>query len=220
MAKEFNKKFMHPTRRKLADMVKTGKYESNTTVGWTPKKEIKTRKVGDVWEDDSFRYEQKEGYFIKSPKNARVFHDIRNWLNEQKKCKGDNCQTKKISKKDEKLIIKTGFCINCLADIETKIRIAGVWDDYKNYRIWTRMLLEGKMKIEELKEAHDTVKQTYENVLENGEIEKWTLPRPVDEVKSEMKEIVEKWEVELNELVDKREVVANSVREAGFGQYL
>ena len=29
MAKEFKRKFMHPTRRKLADMVKTGQYETN-----------------------------------------------------------------------------------------------------------------------------------------------------------------------------------------------
>ena len=50
MAKEFNKKFMHPTRRKLVDMVMTGgEYAKSTTVGWeTANVE---RKVGDVWED-------------------------------------------------------------------------------------------------------------------------------------------------------------------------
>ena len=30
MAKEFNKKYMHPTRRKLVDMVLTGEYDKNT----------------------------------------------------------------------------------------------------------------------------------------------------------------------------------------------
>ena len=30
MGKEFNKKYMHPTRRKLVDMVQTGKYDKNT----------------------------------------------------------------------------------------------------------------------------------------------------------------------------------------------
>ena len=49
MAKEFKRKFMHPTRRKLADMVRTGEYEKNQSVGWEAKKQ--TRKVGDVWED-------------------------------------------------------------------------------------------------------------------------------------------------------------------------
>ena len=48
MAKEFKRKFMHPTRRKLADMVKTGEYEKNQSVGWEAKQQ--TREVGDVWE--------------------------------------------------------------------------------------------------------------------------------------------------------------------------
>ena len=59
MAKEFNKKFMHPTRRKLVDMVLTGgEYEKNTLVGYTADKV--DRKVGDVWEDEHQRYEKKE----------------------------------------------------------------------------------------------------------------------------------------------------------------
>ena len=59
MGKDFKKKYMHPTRRKLVDMVQTGKYEKNQTIGWTSKKE--ERKVGDVWEDEHHRYEKKEG---------------------------------------------------------------------------------------------------------------------------------------------------------------
>lgn len=218
--KEFNKKFMHPTRRKLAEMVRTGKYETNTTIGWTPTgKDIK-RKVGEVWEDKHHKYEQKEGYVVKTSKNADILRNVRDWLANQKKCKGDDCQTKQPSKKDEKLIIKTGFCINCLAEIETKIRIAGVWSDYQNYRIWTRMILDGRMKIEQLEQSRDELKQTYETVLSNGETEKWTLPKPVDEVRTEMNEMLEKWREELNEVVDKREQAAEKVREAGFEQYL
>ena len=44
MAKEFKRKFMHPTRRKLADMVKTGQYEKNQSVGWEAKKENRKSK--------------------------------------------------------------------------------------------------------------------------------------------------------------------------------
>ena len=36
MAKEFNKKFMHPTRRKLVDMVLTGgEYEKSTQISFS-----------------------------------------------------------------------------------------------------------------------------------------------------------------------------------------
>ena len=34
MGKEFSRKYMHPTRRKLVDMVHTGKYEKNATIGY------------------------------------------------------------------------------------------------------------------------------------------------------------------------------------------
>ena len=41
MGKEFKKKYMHPTRRKLVDMVETGKYDKNTTIGYTKAKEVR-----------------------------------------------------------------------------------------------------------------------------------------------------------------------------------
>ena len=46
MSKEFKKKYMHPTRRKLVDMVETGEYDKNTTIGYTKKEESrKTQQV-------------------------------------------------------------------------------------------------------------------------------------------------------------------------------
>ena len=42
MGKEFKKKYMHPTRRKLMDMVKTGEYAKNTTIGYSKAKETHT----------------------------------------------------------------------------------------------------------------------------------------------------------------------------------
>jgi hypothetical protein len=49
--KEFNKKFMHPTRRKLVDMVQTGEYEKDTQIGLSDIKEETKREVGDIWEE-------------------------------------------------------------------------------------------------------------------------------------------------------------------------
>ena len=95
MGKEFKKKYMHPTRRKLVDMVQTGKYDKNTTVGWTKKEEA--RKVGDVWEDEHNRYEKKEGYTLKTGKNSEALQEIRKYLEEKSKCKNSECKTIKIS---------------------------------------------------------------------------------------------------------------------------
>ena len=111
MGKEFKKKYMHPTRRKLVDMVQTGKYDKNTTVGWTKKKE--SHKVGDVWEDEHSKYEQKEGYVLKTGKNSEALQEIRKYLEEKSKCKNSECKTIKKCAKDLKFIQNGGFCMNC-----------------------------------------------------------------------------------------------------------
>ena len=111
MAKEFKRKFMHPTRRKLADMVKTGEYEKNQSVGWEGKKT--DRKVGDVWEDEHYRYEKKDGYTLKTGKNSEVFENIRKYLQEQNQCKNTDCDhVGEFGPNNKKLIRKTGFCIS------------------------------------------------------------------------------------------------------------
>ena len=71
MGKEFKKKYMHPTRRKLMDMVQTGEYAKNTTIGYD--KEDISHNVGDVWEDDNHKFEKKEGYTVKTGKNENIF---------------------------------------------------------------------------------------------------------------------------------------------------
>ena len=85
MGKEFKKKYMHPTRRKLMDMVQTGEYAKNTTIGYD--KEDISHNVGDVWEDDNHKFEKKEGYTVKTGKNHDAFQKIRKYLQEKKtKC--------------------------------------------------------------------------------------------------------------------------------------
>ena len=139
MGKEFKKKYMHPTRRKLVDMVETGTYDKNTTVGYTKKQE--TRNIGDVWEDEHNKYEKKEGYILKTGKNSEALQEIRKYLEEKSKCK--KYPNKNYTAKDKKLIEKTGYCLDALVEIEHDLRIAGVFQEYQNYKVWTRMLVFG-----------------------------------------------------------------------------
>ena len=94
MGKEFKRKYMHPTRRKLVDMVKTGEYDKNTTIGYTKAKE--SHNVGDVWEDEHHKYEQKEGYIVKTGKNSEALSEIRKYLEENLNVK--NILTKNIQR--------------------------------------------------------------------------------------------------------------------------
>jgi len=217
MAKEFNKKYMHPTRRKLVDMIHTGEYEKDLSVGYRKNKEHIIRKVGDKWEDERFVYEQKDGYVTKSGKNSEVFTNIRKWLKEKEECKcGKDCKTKFKSQKDKKLIVKTGYCINCLAEIETEIRLAGLWEDYQNYRIWSKMIIEGKNKLEQVRQAVSELKQEYEYVNSDGSADKWVMEQPVEEVRKGMLEFIENGEKEVQDLIEKRDLAFERIKEKNY----
>jgi len=81
-------------------------------------------------------------------------------------------KTIKFTPTHKTLIKKTGYCANCLAEIETKIRALGFWEQYEDYKIYTRMLIDGKIKLEELQQAYNDVKPFYEYVNEDGTTEK------------------------------------------------
>jgi len=219
MGKEFKKKYMHPTRRKLVDMVQTGKYEKNTTVGWTSKKV--DRKLGDVWEDEHNRYEQKEGYILKTGKNSESFQEIRKYLEEKSKCKNPNCNTIKKTKKDKLFIQKSGYCMDCTIDREHEIRTLGLWEEYQNYKTWTRMILFGKTKLDSYKQSLSELKEEYEMINDQGQItETWKLPKPIEEVRSEINQLIDSGEDEIKELEEKRNTVFEKLREAKMEHYL
>ena len=218
MGKEFKRKYMHPTRRKLVDMVKTGEYDKNTTIGYTKAKE--SHNVGDVWEDEHHKYEQKEGYIVKTGKNSEALAEIRKYLEEKSKCKNPDCKTVKKSAKDLKLITKGGFCIDCTSINETKLRTAGLWKEYQEYKVWTNMIVYGKQRIEQLKQSLEELKPFYEYVNEDGSVEKWNLPKSVDETKEEIQEMINSGSNEIQELEEKRQEAFNILKEQNYEHYI
>ena len=221
MAKEFKRKYMHPTRRKLSDMVRTGgEYDKNSQIGWTSKKE--DRKVGDVWEDEHYRYEKKDGYTLKTGKNSEVFSNIRKYLAEQNKCKGTDCEhVGEFGPNNKKLIRKTGFCILCNKKMERELRINGIYEDYEKYKMFSNAMADGILRLDAIEQDIKDLKQTYEQLNEEGEvIETYTLPRPVEEMKAEMREFVEKSKIELEEIKQKREECFQRIKEKNYEHIL
>lgn len=218
MGKEFQRKYMHPTRRKLVDMVQTGEYDKNSQIGWTKSEE--KRNVGDVWEDKYYKYEKKNGYTIKTGKNHEALQEIRNYLNLKKECTNPSCKKVKKTKTDEKLIQKTGYCVDCLAEIEHNFRGAEIWKEYEDFRIYTRMIVEGKIKLDELRHSLNDVKPFYEFINEDGTIEKWSLPVSVEEAKADIQEIIDNGEIELKEIIEKRNEAFEVIRQHNLEHYL
>jgi|TARA_R110001592_G_scaffold177043_1_gene417153 hypothetical protein len=218
MGKEFKKKYMHPTRRKLVDMVETGEYAKNTTVGYTKKED--THKVGDVWEDEHKRYEKKEGYTLKTGKNSEALQEIRKYLEEKSKCNNAECKTIKKTANDLKFIQNGGFCLNCTSERETELRETGLFQEYQDYKVWTKMIVYGKTKLEELRQSLSEVKAEYEYVNEDGSTEIWKLPKSVDEVKAEIQEMIDIGEGEIKQLETNRETAFDKLKENNYEHYI
>ena len=209
---------MHSTRRKLVDMVQTGEYQKDAKLGWTVAE--KQRKVGDIWEDEFHKYEKKEGYILKTSKNSDAFQEIRDFVKKQSECSNSECKTVKLSVIDKKLVKRTGLCTTCLLEKEHEIRTAGLWSEYENYKIWTRMIVDGKLRLEQIKQAHDELKQTYEYINEDGSTEKWTMPQSVDDVKAEMMTLIENGTKEIEEIEEKRIKAFNKLKEQNYEHYI
>ena len=250
MSKDFKKKYMHPTRRKLVDMVHTGKYDKNATIGYEGKKE--TRKVGDVWEDEHHRYEKKEGFIVKTGKNSEEFQKIREYLREKSECKNSECKTIRIKSIDKKFIKNGGYCMDCTIEREHEIKTSGLWEEYQNYKVytrmiivgktkldaykqsiadlkeeyekykvWTRMLIVGKTKLDAYRQSLSDLKEEYEMIGSDGKItETWQLPKPIEEVRAEINEIIEYGENEIKEIEEKRNQAFDKLREANMEHYL
>jgi hypothetical protein len=192
MSKEFQKKYMHPTRRKLVNMVLTGgEYEKNTQISFTNSEteaeKNRKKEVGEVWTDSEGKtWEQKEYGKVRVNELSETMSEVRAYLDKLNSCSSEDCKTIKLSKVDKKLVSKTGYCLGCLTKKEAQIKNDGLWEEYEHYKILSNIISRGKDLIEKLNQAYNDAKQEYEFVHEDGKIEKWVLEKDVNEIKAEI----------------------------------
>jgi hypothetical protein len=219
MAKEFNKKFMHPTRRKLVDMVLTGgEYQKETQISFSgaDKKKIK-REVGDKWTDDNGKsYEQLEAGKIETSELGDTMAEVRAYLDKLNTCKSDNCKTIKVGRVDKKLISKTGYCLHCLTIKESQIKLDGLWEAYEDYKIYSNMIGYGNDVLSQFKQAYRDAKQTYEVVQEDGKIETWSMERDVEELKAEILIEIVKFEGEIEQATKLRNEAYDKLKDKNY----
>ncbi len=219
MAREFNKKFMHPTRRKLVDMVLTGgEYEKNTQITFSgADKEIIKRKVGEKWTDeDGKSWEQHAGGKVQTSELGDIMAETRAYLDALSRCKSDNCKTIKVGRVDKKLISKTGYCLHCLTIREAQIKYDGLWKEYEDYKIYSNMIAYGNDVVAQFKQAYRDAKQTYEVVQDDGKIETWSMERDVEELKAEILLEIVKFEGEIEQATKLRNEAYNKLKDKNY----
>ena len=219
MAREFNKKFMHPTRRKLVDMVLTGgEYQKETQISFSgaDKKKIK-REVGDKWTDDNGKsWEQLEAGKIETSELGDTMAEVRAYLDKLNTCKSETCKTIKIGRVDKKLISKTGYCLHCLTLKEAQIKYDGLWEAYEDYKIFSNMIAHGNDIVAQFKQAYRDAKQTYEVVQEDGKIETWSMERDVEELKAEILLEIVKFEGEIEQATKLRNEAYDKLKDKNY----
>jgi hypothetical protein len=211
MAKEFKKNLMHKTRRELVDFVFKGE-DPSRAFGYEKSNPHIKREVGEVWEDDIYRYEQKEGFILKTGKNHEAFQSAREFLREKDNCKNPECSKQKYGPNDKILIKESGFCIDCNIEMDTEAEKLNIHEDYKNYRLFGRAIDMAKEAKAQIEDGIKELKPHYEQVLEDGKIEIWHLPKPMDEMKAEMEEEIANIEKGLSELEEDIVIYERKVR--------
>ena len=219
MAKEFNKKFMHPTRRKLVDMVMHGaEYEKESFISFSgaDKKKIK-REVGDKWTDeDGKSWEQLDAGKVQTSELGDTMAEVRAYLDKLNTCKSETCKTIKVGRVDKKLISKTGYCLHCLTIREAQIKYDGLWKEYEDYKIYSNMIAHGNDIVAQFKQAYRDAKQTYEVVQEDGKIETWSMERDVDELKAEILLEIVKFEGEIEQATKLRNEAYDKLKDKNY----
>ena len=219
MAKEFQKKYMHPTRRKLVNMVLTGgDYEKNTQISFAgaDKQNLK-REVGERWTDENGKsWEQHAAGKIEVSELGDIMSETRAYLAALNSCKADDCNTIKLSRADKKLISKTGYCATCLAKKELVIKLDGLWEAYEDYKVYNNMISYGKDVISQFTQAYNDAKQEYEVVQEDGKLEKWSMERDVNELKAEILSDITRFDEEIQQAKKLRNEAWDKLKDKGY----
>ena len=214
--KKFNKKYMHPTRRKLVNMIQTGEYQKDSQISLSDIKETTKREVGDIWEENGVVYEQKSYGKVKQSKLSNELSKVRKYLAEQTKCKGDDSKNKKYSAADKKLINKTGFCATCLAERETQIKVDGLWKEYEDYKIYSNMAAYGTDVLEKWNQALNEVTNIHKYVNDDASIEKWSSNEDVQNLKKQIEADIDNGRKELIDVIEKRNAAYEKLKPMNY----
>lgn len=214
--KQFNKKFMHPTRRKLVDMVNNGEYQKDTQISLSDVKEVTKRKVGDVWEENGVVWEQKSYGRVKQSKASNELSNLRKFLQQSSECKSSTCSKSKYGHTDKKLISKTGYCSVCLSEKEMVIKNDGLWDAYNEYKIYSNMAAYGTDVLEKWNQALSEVSNIHEYINDDGSIEKWSSNEDVQNLKAQIETDIENGKKELIEVIEKRNAAYELLKDKNY----
>jgi hypothetical protein len=175
-------KGMHKSRKLIIDTVFGREDTTQRVHGYEGPVEQK-KEVGEKWTDsDGKMWEQKEGYAA----SVSQFDEVREYLQKLSTCSAEDCKTIKLSHADKKVIVKTGFCFECLQKYENKLKLDGVYPFYEDYKVTNNKLAYVRDLRIKYEEALIGIKDSFEMVTEDGRMESWKWDVDINKVREEI----------------------------------
>lgn len=157
----------------------THKSQNKTVVGFTPPDQFIVRQIGESWEElDMFGqvkciWEQKDGYRIKHAPNYKAFEQLRIEMREYPNCFGLDCKTKTKTRLDERFRNIHGMCTDCVAKMETKLKIEGKYEAYEKEKMRGNAESFFKSSDVEIERLAQSIASGSGVAHSDGSIEKW-----------------------------------------------
>jgi len=152
------------------------KTQTKKTVSFD-KKEVVRREVGETWTDDKGqKWEQRNGYKVKVGKLSKLREELKKFPN----CK-DGCESYlDPGQADLKMKAIHGMCLNCVVEMEHKLKLNGEYDEYER----KKMLANAEAWLKQAELEKEVLKTTLmaSFVNEDGSIEKWKEGMTEDEL--------------------------------------
>jgi hypothetical protein len=209
-------KHIHKSRKLIIDTV-FGRTDDNQNVFGYEKADETKKEVGEIWVDENGNeWEQKEGFKI----NTTKLDDAREYLKKLTNCSSENCGTIQYSNADKKLIVRTGYCVTCMRQIEQSLREDGSWAFYEDYRITLNKLDFVRDTKSQLEEAFNSVTQQIEMLNEDGSFSKWQWDIDIEKVKVDLKTDIDGAYDAIEALLERKLALEDKLRELNHSELI
>ncbi len=202
-------KGMHKSRKLIIDTV-FGRQDNTQRVFGYEGEATQKREIGERWvDDDGKEWEQKEGYVSAVSK----MDEVRQFLQKLTTCQSEECKTIKYSRADKKLVVKTGFCIDCLQKFERKLKDDGTYPFYEDYKITLNKLSYIRDFKQKCEDSLASLKKDFQIVTEEGKIENWAWEVDLDQEKKDLKSDIDNSYEAIELLIERKRALEEKLLE-------
>jgi len=145
----------------------THKSQTKTNVSFGEKASVR-REIGETWTDENGQeWKQKQGYRVKLGKMSKLRTELKTFPN----CPKEVCTCTSPGQADKKMKAFHGMCLDCVTEMEHKLRLDGKYDIYEKERI----LKNAEAWLKQAEKEKDIIKSTLQAAFinEDGSIEEW-----------------------------------------------